>query len=95
MQRFFSTMKEWTGLVIHKGSKETDLTCNRIVGVADVVETMTYHRPYRDALGLDAALEEIKKNKGILYDPEVVDACIMIFLEKRFKLTGFPFGTIM
>ncbi|MGI6601322.1 MAG: HD-GYP domain-containing protein [Dethiobacteria bacterium] len=71
------------------------LLASRIVGVADVVEAMTYHRPYREALGLDAALKEIKKNKGILYDPEVVDACIMIFLEKRFKLTGFPFGTIM
>ncbi|MGB3915621.1 MAG: HD-GYP domain-containing protein, partial [Dethiobacteria bacterium] len=71
------------------------LLASRIIGVADVVEAMTYHRPYREALGLDAALEEIKKNKGILYDPEVVDACIMIFLEKRFKLTGFPFGTIM
>ena len=71
------------------------LLASRIIGVADVVEAMTYHRPYREALGLDAALKEIKKNKGILYDPEVVDACIMIFLEKRFKLTGFPFGTIM
>ena len=60
---------------------------SRIVGVADVVESMTYHRPYREAPGLDAALDEIRKNKGILYDPEVVDACIRIFLEKGFKLS--------
>lgn len=71
-----------------QGLKGNDiLLASRIVGVADVVEAMTYHRPYREALGLHAALDEIKKNKGILYDPEVVDACIRIFLEKGFKLT--------
>lgn len=55
----------------------------RIIGVADVVEAMSSHRPYRPALGIDKALEEISKNKGILYDPEVVDACIKLFKEKR------------
>ena len=71
-----------------QGLKGNDiLLASRIVGVADVVEAMTYHRPYREALGLHAALDEIKKNKGILYDPEVVDACIRIFLEKGLKLT--------
>jgi PAS domain S-box-containing protein/putative nucleotidyltransferase with HDIG domain len=55
----------------------------RIIGVADVVEAMSSHRPYRPALGIDATLEEISKNKGILYDPEVVDACIKLFKEKR------------
>lgn len=71
-----------------QGLKGDDiLLASRIIGVADVVEAMTYHRPYREALGLDAALDEINKNKGILYDPEVVDACISIFLEKGFKLT--------
>jgi len=57
----------------------------KIIGVADVVEAMSSHRPYRPALGIDAALEEISKNKGILYDPEVVDACIKLFKEKGFK----------
>ena len=70
-----------------QGLKGDDiLLASRIVGVADVVEAMTYHRPYREALGLNAALDEIKKNKGILYDPEVADACIRIFLEKGFVL---------
>jgi len=57
----------------------------RILGVADVVETMASHRPYRAALGIDRALEEISENSGILYDPRVVDACLMVFTEKGFK----------
>ena len=57
----------------------------RILGVADVVEAMSSHRPYRPALGIDAALEEVSKNKGTLYDPEVVDVCIKLFKEKEFK----------
>jgi len=57
----------------------------KIIGVADVVEAMSSHRPYRPALGIDAALEEITQNRGILYDPEVVDACLKLFKEKGFK----------
>jgi len=57
----------------------------RILGVADVVEAMSSHRPYRPALGIDKALEEISQNKGILYDPEVVDICLKLFKEKGFK----------
>jgi PAS domain S-box-containing protein/putative nucleotidyltransferase with HDIG domain len=57
----------------------------KIIGVADVVEAMSSHRPYRPALGIDVALEEISKNKGILYDPEVVDVCLKFFKEKGFK----------
>jgi putative nucleotidyltransferase with HDIG domain len=57
----------------------------RIIGVADVVEAMSSHRPYRPALGRDAALEEISKNKGILYDSEVVDVCLKLFKRKEFK----------
>ena len=57
----------------------------KILGVADVVEAMSSHRPYRPALGIDAALEEISQNKGILYDPEVVDICLKLFKEKEFK----------
>jgi len=56
-----------------------------IIGVADVVEAMSSFRPYRPALGIDVALEEISQNKGILYDPEVVDACLRLFKEKGFK----------
>ena len=58
----------------------------RILGVADVVEAMSSHRPYRPSLGIDAALDEISKNKGTLYDPEVVDICLKLFKEKEFKL---------
>jgi len=57
----------------------------KIIGVADVVEAMSSFRSYRPALGIDAALEEITQNKGILYDSEVVDACPMLFKEKEFK----------
>lgn len=57
----------------------------KIIGVADVVEAMSSFRPYRPALGIDKALEEISKNKGILYNPEVVDACLKLFKEKGFK----------
>jgi len=60
----------------------------RILAVADVVEAMSSHRPYRAKLGFDAALEEIEKNKGTLYDPEVVDACLWLFAEEQFE-----FGT--
>ena len=58
----------------------------RIIAVADVVEAMASHRPYRPGLGIDAALEEIEKNKGILYDDAVVDACLRLFREKGYKL---------
>ncbi|MDO9567287.1 MAG: PAS domain S-box protein [Candidatus Desulfaltia sp.] len=57
----------------------------RILSVADVVEAMASHRPYRSALGIDKALEEISQNKGILYDPNVVDVCVKIFTDKKFK----------
>ncbi|MCK9555230.1 PAS domain S-box protein [bacterium] len=56
----------------------------RIIGVADVVETMSSHRPYRSAPGIDKALEEISGNRGNLYDPDVVDACLRLFREKNF-----------
>jgi putative nucleotidyltransferase with HDIG domain len=48
----------------------------KILGVADVVEAMCSHRPYRPALGVDKALAEIRQNRGILYDPQAVDACL-------------------
>jgi HD-GYP domain-containing protein (c-di-GMP phosphodiesterase class II) len=60
----------------------------RILAVADVVEAMASHRPYHPGLGIDAALEEIEKNKGILYDGTVADACLRLFREKGFKLEG-------
>ena len=53
----------------------------RVLSVADVVEAMSSHRPYRPALGLDKALEEIKRGSGTLYDSEVVAACLRILGE--------------
>ena len=58
----------------------------RIMAVADVVEAMASHRPYRPTLGIEAALEEIEKNKGILYDKTVADACLKLFREKGYQL---------
>jgi len=58
----------------------------RIMAVADVVEAMASHRPYRPTLGIEATLEEIEKNKGILYDDVVADACLRLFREKGYRL---------
>jgi PAS domain S-box-containing protein len=58
----------------------------RIMAVADVVEAMASHRPYRSALGIEIALEEIEKNKGILYDNDVADACLRLFRKKGYSL---------
>lgn len=60
----------------------------KILCVADVVEAMSSHRPYRPALGLDKAIMEISKDKGIKYDPDVVDACIKVFASGRFSLAA-------
>lgn len=63
----------------------------RILAVADIVEAMASHRPYRPALGIDKALEEISRNKGILYDPVAVDICIVVFTKKgNFKFRKWP-----
>ena len=59
----------------------------RAIGVADVVEAMSSYRPYRPALGVDKALSEIRSGRGRLYDPDVVDVCIKLFMEG-----GFTFG---
>lgn len=56
----------------------------RIVGVADVIEAMSSHRPYRPALGVGEAFNEIRKNKGKLYDPDVVEASEKVFAKKEF-----------
>ena len=58
----------------------------RVLAVADVLESMSTHRPYRPALGVDAALEELQKNSGILYDGKVVDAVVRLIREKGFVL---------
>ncbi|HOI45635.1 MAG TPA: HD domain-containing phosphohydrolase, partial [Candidatus Aminicenantes bacterium] len=57
----------------------------RILAVADVVEATSSHRPYRPAQGLQKALDEIQKNRGVLYDRNVVDACLKLFKQRRYK----------
>jgi putative nucleotidyltransferase with HDIG domain len=59
----------------------------RILGVADTVEAMASDRPYRPALGIEKALEEIQGKRGVLYDPAVVDACTDLFVKKGFEFT--------
>jgi len=58
----------------------------RILAVSDVVESIASHRPYRPSLGIKFALEEIEKNKGIIYDSAVADACLRLFRDKKYQL---------
>ncbi len=57
----------------------------KILAVADVIEAMASNRPYRPALGIDKALEEISRNKVKLYDPDVVDTCLELFNRGKFE----------
>ena len=66
-------------------SGEKILFESRILAVADVVEAMSSHRPYRPALGIEKALAEINQNRGKLYDSEVVKACTKLFWEEKFS----------
>jgi HD-GYP domain-containing protein (c-di-GMP phosphodiesterase class II) len=59
---------------------------SRILAVADVVEAMSSHRPYRPSLGIDAALDEVLSNRGTLYDPETVEACVSLFRREGYQL---------
>lgn len=58
----------------------------RILAVADTIEAMGSHRPYRAALGIEAALAEVEQQRGRLFDPQVVDACLRLFREKGYVL---------
>ena len=59
----------------------------RVVAVADVIEAISSHRPYRSALGIEFGLEEIRSGRGTRYDPAVADACIKLFAEKRLEFS--------
>jgi putative nucleotidyltransferase with HDIG domain len=70
------------------GLKAEDIIIEaRTLAVADVVEAMASHRPYRPTLGRDMALKEISKNKGVLYDPNVVHSCVKVLKEKDFQFS--------
>jgi putative nucleotidyltransferase with HDIG domain len=58
----------------------------KIIAVADVVEAISSHRPYRPALGIDKAIEEIERGRNTLYEPAVVDACISLYRDGKIKL---------
>jgi PAS domain S-box-containing protein/putative nucleotidyltransferase with HDIG domain len=64
----------------------------KILGVADVIEAMSSHRPYRPALGMSKALEEISQNSGVLYDKDVVEACLKVLQQDGFgfRYEGTP-----
>ncbi len=69
------------------GIKGDDISLEaKIIAVADVVEAMSSHRPYRPAPGLEAALDEITQNRGKLYEPKIVDVCLELFREDSYTL---------
>jgi len=61
---------------------------SRILAVADVVEAISSHRPYRAAHGIEAALDEIERNSGFIYDSEVVHACLCVFRKRGFRFVS-------
>lgn len=70
-----------------RGLKGTEILIEaRIIAVADVMEAMASHRPYRPSLGIEAALAEITAQRGVLYDERAVDACLKIFAERKVPL---------
>ena len=79
-----------SGYPAQKKGNEISLN-GRILAVADVVDAMSSHRPYRAALGIDRALAEIERGRGTLYDATVVDACVTVFRENAYELgSGLP-----
>ncbi|HRD02712.1 MAG TPA: PAS domain S-box protein [Candidatus Saccharicenans sp.] len=77
--------ERWNGSGYPRGLSGQDILLEaRILAVADVVEAMASHRPYRPPLGIDKALEELVENRDQLYDPDVVDACLRVFTEKHY-----------
>jgi len=78
--------ERWDGSGFPNGlSGEKILLEARILGVADVVEAMSSHRPYRAALGISEALKIVSENSGILFDPQVVKACLTLFYRRDFQ----------
>ena len=69
-----------------RGLKGEDILMEaRILAVADTVEAMASDRPYRPAPGIEAALAEVEKNKGVSYDADAVATCLMLFRKKGFR----------
>lgn len=84
-QAVFQHHERLNGSGYPSGASGNDIILEaRILAVADVTEAITSHRPYRPALGLEKALEEISKNRGLLYDQDIVDACLTLFRKRSF-----------
>lgn len=75
-----------SGYPEHLSNGEIDFS-TQIISVADVVEAMVSHRPYRPSLGIEKALEEIETNKGVKYNEKVVDVCVNLFKKEGFKFS--------
>jgi putative nucleotidyltransferase with HDIG domain len=77
--------ERWNGSGYPQGLAGSEILLEaRILGVADVVEAMATHRPYRPALGIDKAMYELALNRGILYDPQVVESCSWLYANHKF-----------
>ena len=81
-----NTKHEFTNGYPHGLKGDAILLEARIMAVADVVEAMASHRPYRSALGIDNALAEIELGRGTKYDTNVANCCLSLFREKGFQL---------
>lgn len=78
--------ERWNGSGYPQGLKGEEIMLEaRIIAVADVVEAISAHRPYRPSLSIEKALEHIFQNRGILYDPKIVEICLYLFRERGFK----------
>lgn len=74
-----------------QGLKDKDILFEaKILAVADVVEAMSSHRPYRPGLGIQNSLLELEKGSGVLFDPHIVDVCLNLFREQGFSMDGRP-----
>lgn len=70
-----------------QGLKGDDILVEaRIMAVADVVEVMSSHRPYRPGLGINKALAEIERGRGTLYDVDAADTCLRLFRENGYQV---------
>jgi putative nucleotidyltransferase with HDIG domain len=84
--------ERWNGSGYPRGLTGSDILLEaRILGVADVMEAMATHRPYRPALGIDQAMLELSHNQGVLYDPQVVDSCSRLYAQNKFNEALFSF----
>ncbi len=79
-----------------QGLKGSDIIIEaRIIAVADVVEAISSHRPYRPALGMNVAIHEINRGRGIIYDAEAVDTCVKLLTQKnyKFRFSNWHYGS--